>query len=131
MFPNRKLDIYTCDSHCPFKKGLKGRHGISGFYDKLFIFKFLDLVWGGHEKVWNLVMVFELKKKTNMVWGQMGKHHIIFFSLTNFGFKGGLAERRVGWFFFSLSLIMGGATMGGHGHIFFIKNRSLVGWGEG
>jgi hypothetical protein len=26
---------------------------------------------------------------------------------------------------------MGGATMGGHGHIFFIKNRSLVGWGEG
>jgi hypothetical protein len=59
VFPNRKEDIYTCDSHYPFIKGLKARHGISGFYDELFIFKFLDLVWGRHEKVWNLVMVFE------------------------------------------------------------------------
>jgi hypothetical protein len=40
VFPNRKKDIYTCYSHCPFVRGLKARHGISGFYDELFIFKF-------------------------------------------------------------------------------------------
>jgi hypothetical protein len=57
---NRKENIYTCDSHCPFVKGLKARHCISGFYDYLFIFNFVDLVWGGHENVWKLVMIFNL-----------------------------------------------------------------------
>jgi len=105
MFPNRKEYIYTCDSHCPFVRGLKARHGINGFYDELFIFKFLDLVWGGHEKVWNLVMVFEFFLKTNMGWGQMGEHHVIFFSLINFRLKGGLAKMKVGWVFLFLPLL--------------------------
>jgi hypothetical protein len=79
FFPNRKEDIYTCDSHCPFVRGLNARHGMSGFYDELFIFKFLDLVWGGHEKVWKLVMVFEFFLKTNMGWGQQWEGMVIFF----------------------------------------------------
>jgi hypothetical protein len=63
----------------------------------------------------------------------MGEHHVIFFSLINFGLSGGLAEMRFGWVFLSLSLIMGGETMGGHGHIYIYIYiyRSLVGWGEG
>jgi hypothetical protein len=59
------------------------------------------------------------KNKIKMGWGQMRELYVIFFSLINFGLRGGLVERRVGWAFLSLSFIMGGATMGGHGHIFF------------
>jgi hypothetical protein len=53
-----------------------------------------------------------------MGWGQIGEQHVIFFSLINFGLRGGLAKMKVGWVFLFLSLIMGGATMGGHGHIY-------------
>jgi len=43
-------------------------------------------------------------------------------SFLNFGLRGSLVERRdVHGVFFSLSLIMGGTTMGGHGHILFFK----------
>jgi hypothetical protein len=47
-----------------------------------------------------------------------------------FGLKGGLVERRVGWDFVFLSLIMGGATMGGHGHILFFKIDYWLGGGK-
>jgi hypothetical protein len=63
----------------------------------------------------------------------MGRNgsHVLSLSFLSFGLKGGLAERKVGQVFLSLSLVMDGATMGGHGHLFFIKTRSLVGGGGG
>ncbi len=78
-------------------------------------------MWGGHEKVWNLVMVFVLFLFKKLIWdgGKWGSTMLYFFLLLILGSReawgiGGLDE------FFFLSLIMGGATMGGHGH-FFIK----------
>jgi hypothetical protein len=58
-----------------------------------------------------------------MGWGEMGERHVLSLSFLNFGLRGSLVERRgLSMGFFSLSLIMGGATMGEHVHILFFQN---------
>ncbi len=51
----------------------------------------------------------------------MGEHHVLSLSFLNFGLRGSLVKEGCPWVFFSLSLIMGAATMGGHG--FFFKKK--------
>ncbi len=61
----------------------------------------------------------------------MGEHHVLSLFFLSFGLRASLAERPVGWVFFSLSIVMGGTTMGRHGHIFFEKIDHRLGGGGG
>jgi hypothetical protein len=59
--------------------------------------------------------------------------HVLSLSFLSFGLKGGLAERKVGYVFLSLSLVMDGSNNVRAWSFYFLKNRSLVegGGGEG
>jgi hypothetical protein len=52
--------------------------------------------------------------------GKKGSH-VLSLSFLSFGLKRGLAERKVGQVIYLFPLLWMGATMGGHGHLIFLK----------